>query len=123
MNPIELDTQLCQQLPPWYREVLDYQQLCQTETAQFEALAQEITGVADNFFFQTMDLSGQVLDYSAAGNYWALLTGSALTIYTSTGQEPYALLESLQGARYVDLSRDGSALLASAQQAWLYLPN
>ena len=50
MNPIELDTQLCQQLPPWYREILDYQQMCQTETAQFEALAQEITGVADNFF-------------------------------------------------------------------------
>ena len=58
MNPIELDTQLCQQLPPWYREVLDYQQICQTETAQFEALAQEITGVAENFFFQTMGLSG-----------------------------------------------------------------
>lgn len=58
MNPIELDTQLCQQLPPWYREVLDYQQMCQTETAQFEALAQEITGVAENFFFQTMGLSG-----------------------------------------------------------------
>ena len=58
MNPIELDTQLCQQLPPWYREILDYQQICQTETAQFEALAQEITGVAENFFFQTMGLSG-----------------------------------------------------------------
>ena len=58
MNPIELDTELCQQLPPWYREVLDYQQICQTETAQFEALAQEITGVAENFFFQTMGLSG-----------------------------------------------------------------
>ena len=58
MNPIELDTQLCQQLPPWYREVLDYQQMCQTETAQFEALAQEITGVAENFFFQTMGLDG-----------------------------------------------------------------
>ena len=58
MNPIELDTQLCKQLPPWYREVLDYQQICQTETAQFEALAQEITGVAENFFFQTMGLSG-----------------------------------------------------------------
>ena len=58
MNPIELDTELCKQLPPWYREVLDYQQMCQTETAQFEALAQEITAVADNFFFQTMDLSG-----------------------------------------------------------------
>lgn len=58
MNPIELDTQLCQQLPPWYREVLDYQQICQTETAQFEGLAQEITGVAENFFFQTMGLDG-----------------------------------------------------------------
>ena len=58
MNPIELDTELCRQLPPWYREILDYQQLCQTETAQFEALAQEITGVAENFFFQTMGLDG-----------------------------------------------------------------
>ena len=58
MNPIELDTELCKQLPPWYREVLDYQQMCQTETAQFEALAQEITGVAENFFFQTMGLDG-----------------------------------------------------------------
>lgn len=58
MNPIELDTELCRQLPPWYREILDYQQICQTETTQFEALAQEITGVAENFFFQTMGLSG-----------------------------------------------------------------
>lgn len=55
MNPIELDTDLLALLPPWYREVLDYQELCQTETAQFEALADEIIGVADNFFFQTMD--------------------------------------------------------------------
>lgn len=64
-----------------------------------------------------------MLDYSAAGNYFALLTGSALTIYTSTNPEPYALLEGPQGARYVDLSHDGSALLANTQQAWLYLPN
>ena len=55
MNPIELDTDLLALLPPWYREVLDYQELCRTETAQFEALADEIIGVADNFFFQTMD--------------------------------------------------------------------
>ena len=55
MNSIELDTDLLALLPPWYREVLDYQELCRTETAQFEALADEIIGVADNFFFQTMD--------------------------------------------------------------------
>lgn len=57
MNPIELDTELCRQLPPWYREILDYQEICRTEEAQLEALAGEITSVADNFFFQTMDLS------------------------------------------------------------------
>ena len=72
---------------------------------------------------QTLDLSGQVLDYSAAGNYWALLTGSELTIYTSTGAEPYAQLSDPQGGRYADLASDGSALLADNQQAWLYLPN
>ena len=51
MNPIELDTNLLSLLPPWYREVLDYQQICLTEQQQFEALAEEIVGVADNFFF------------------------------------------------------------------------
>ena len=55
MNPIELDTDLLALLPPWYREVLDYQQICLTEQQQFEGLADEIIGVADNFFFQTMD--------------------------------------------------------------------
>lgn len=53
---MKLDTQLLPLLPPWYREILDYQEICQTEQEQFEALAAEITAVADNFFFQTMDV-------------------------------------------------------------------
>lgn len=57
MNRLELDTDMLGLLPPWYREILDYQEICQTEKAQFDALAAEITGVADNFFFQTMDES------------------------------------------------------------------
>lgn len=52
---MKLDTQLLPLLPPWYREILDYQEICRTEQEQFEALAAEITAVADNFFFQTMD--------------------------------------------------------------------
>ena len=52
-----LDTDMLSLLPPWYREILDYQEICQTEKAQFDALASEITGVAENFFFQTMDES------------------------------------------------------------------
>ena len=55
MKQIELDSDLLELLPPWYREILDYQQICQTEQSQFEALADEVVGVADNFFFQTMD--------------------------------------------------------------------
>lgn len=72
---------------------------------------------------QTQALTSQVLDYSAAGNYWALLTGAALSVHTSADPEPYALLSDPQGARQVDLSSDGSALLSDAQQAWLYIPS
>lgn len=56
MNNLELDYLPCEHLPLWYREVLDYQQMCQTIGAQFALLAEEITRVADNFFLQTMDL-------------------------------------------------------------------
>lgn len=55
MRKYELDTDLLSLLPPWYRAILDYQEIGQTEQAQFEALADEIVFVADNFFFQTMD--------------------------------------------------------------------
>ena len=55
MLNLELDYKPCEHLPQWYREVLDYQQMCQTEEAQFQLLAEEINRVADNFFLQTMD--------------------------------------------------------------------
>lgn len=54
---MELDYDLLSLLPTWYRDILDYQEICQTEEAQFEALAMAVTAVADNFFFQTMDAS------------------------------------------------------------------
>ena len=56
MNPIELDNDPLSLLPPWYRQILDYQEICQTEQEQFGALADEITAVAQNFYFQTMDV-------------------------------------------------------------------
>ncbi|WP_322201159.1 putative phage tail protein [Acutalibacter intestini] len=52
---MRFDTDLLALLPDWYKEILDYQELCLTEEERFEALAREINGVADNFFFQTMD--------------------------------------------------------------------
>lgn len=55
MNDIVFDADLLSLLPPWYREVLDYQQICLTEADQLEALGQAIYSIAENFFFQTMD--------------------------------------------------------------------
>ena len=51
----QLDTDLLRYLPPWFRRILDFQEICKTESAQMEALAAAINAVADNFFYQTMD--------------------------------------------------------------------
>ena len=76
MNNLELDYEMLGLLPPWYREVLDYQQICQTEQQMFEALAQEITAVADNFFLQTMD-AGSI-------SQWEQIFGIAPNLTTET---------------------------------------
>lgn len=70
---------------------------------------------------RSIELTGQILDYAAAGPYCALLSGGRLTIYDQELAQ-YALLEDPQGALYLDLSPSGSALLANDQQAWLYIP-
>lgn len=54
-NPLYFDTNLLELLPPWYREIYEYQWICEAESQQFELLAQAVTAVADNLFFQTMD--------------------------------------------------------------------
>lgn len=54
----DLDTGLLELLPPWYREILDYQALCAAEGAQLDALAEELAAVRDNCFFQTMGEGG-----------------------------------------------------------------
>lgn len=58
MNRVQLDPQICKYLPTWYKPVEEYQQICQTETAQLETLAAAIHAVKENFYFQTMNLSG-----------------------------------------------------------------
>ena len=70
---------------------------------------------------RSIPITGQVLDYSACGEYFALLTGSQLTIYD--GQlEQFAALDYPRGARTIDLASNGSALLANDQEAWLFIP-
>lgn len=52
---LELNSNIIEYLPTWFRNIMDYQALCTTESQQMEALAQAVQTVADNFFFQTMD--------------------------------------------------------------------
>lgn len=96
MNPLELDYDLLSLLPPWYREVLDYQQICQTEEQQFEALANEITAVAQNFFFQTMDVGAvqqweQILGIAANPATETLAFRQARLINRISTQPPFTL--------------------------------
>jgi hypothetical protein len=64
----------------------------------------------------------QVLSLSAAGRYFALLTGDRLDIYTSD-MTLYSTLNGTQGARKVLMMSDGSAILISADSASFYVPN
>lgn len=57
MNNVQLTTDIFRYLPTWYQNILDYQAICATEEQQFEALAQFIDQVHQNFYFQTMDLT------------------------------------------------------------------
>lgn len=53
----QVNSNIIEYLPDWFREILEYQEICKTETEQFKALAIEMHAVADNFFVQTMDES------------------------------------------------------------------
>ena len=75
----------------------------------------------DGQVLQSLPLSNQVLDYAADGKYFGLLSGSRLLLY-DLNLEVYATLDNSQGARRLDLSPNGSALLANDQKAWLYIP-
>lgn len=61
------DTQLLPLLPPWYREIQDYQQICGTEQTELELVTQWAQKVGDNFAFQSMD--------SAALSEWEAVFG------------------------------------------------
>ena len=83
--------------------------------------SQAVTVDGEGQALAQISLTGQVLDFDAAGRYCSLLSGSQLSVCTSELAD-YALLESTQGARYTALSPNGSALLADSQRAWLFIP-
>ena len=90
--------------------------------AKYRAGSQsELWVIGTDGTYQSLEIDQQVLSISAAGRYVAVLTGNQLNIYTEDLQ-PYATLESTQGARKVLLLEDGSAILISADSASFYVP-
>ena len=67
------------------------------------------------------DVDGEVLDISSAGRYVAVLFSDRLTIYDKDLTE-VATLPDVSEARAVLMRSDGSAVLAGATGATLYLP-
>ena len=84
--------------------------------------ANELAVVGDDgSLLGTLTPDTQVLDLSASGRYFGVLTADRLDIYTDD-LTLYASLADTQGARSVSLREDGTALLANSEHAWLYLP-
>ena len=51
----KLNANIINYLPEWFRKIADFEEICDTEAEQFDALAEAIHSVADNFFFHTMN--------------------------------------------------------------------
>lgn len=86
------------------------------------AANQAVTIGSDATIRGDLALSSQILSFDSAGSYCALLSGSRLDLYDPSLSLIHSL-DATQGARYTALAEDGSALLADAQQAWIYIPD
>lgn len=54
---LQLDNPLIESLPDWFRDIPEFQQIIGAEQPEFDTAISEMTAIADNFFFQTMDTS------------------------------------------------------------------
>nr|DAU66721.1 MAG TPA: tail protein [Caudoviricetes sp.] len=92
----QLNSNIIEYLPDWFRKIVDFQEICQTESEQFEILAQEINAIADNFFFQTMDegavsLWEQIFNIAPNPTVETLAFRQARLINRISLQPPYTL--------------------------------
>lgn len=49
------ETDICQYWPEWFRKILDFQALCQTEGEELRGMAEAMDQVRQNLYVQTMD--------------------------------------------------------------------
>ena len=75
----------------------------------------------DGEVIATLDITGEVLDLSAAGAYVGVLYSDSLVLYDRQLQ-PLHRLEGTDYAGHLLVSADGSALVIAGNTAWRYLP-
>lgn len=80
-----------------------------------------VTVADDGSELASLDVNEEVLSISAAGRYLAVLYASRLVIYNSDLQV-YAALNGTDSVGSVLMRQDGSAILAGAESAELFLP-
>lgn len=85
--------------------------------------AELVTVSSDGTELDRLSLNDQVLSLSSGGRYVSLLTADGLTIFSDSLDQPYHVLEELQGARKVFQRSDGSVFLIAGESARLYLPD
>lgn len=68
-----------------------------------------------------LELSEEVLDISAAGDYLAVLYDNSLVIYTRDLQES-ARLEETEYAGQIQMGENGTVLMISGSSAWRFVP-
>lgn len=84
-------------------------------------ICQLITFSDEGARLAAIEVTEEVLDLSAAGEYLAVLYSDALVIYTKDLHE-HARLETTAHAGEVIMETGGTALLIAGTEAWRYLP-
>lgn len=69
----------------------------------------------------SLEITEEILDMSAAGEYLAVLYSDSLVIYTADLQE-HARLEGTDYAGHVIMDADGTAMVIASTSAWRFLP-
>lgn len=68
------------------------------------------------------EITQEVLSIHCAGRYIGILSSNSLEIFTNE-LELYAMLEDIAFATDIAITSNGSLVLASNQEVWMYLPN
>ena len=88
---------------------------------QAGSIGRLVTVGEDGAELASLDITQEVLDISAAGDYLAVLMSDSLVIYNRELEE-YGRLDGTGYASQVLMNSDGSALVIGGNSAFRYLP-